>query len=60
MFMWVPAHVGLKENEVVGRLVKQALQRDAIDLHVSLSKSEVSEVVWREAVEIRGSLCTVQ
>lgn len=49
--MWVPAHVGLKGSEEVDRLAKQALQRNALDLQVSLSKSEVKGIVWSKAVE---------
>ena len=45
-FMWISAPVGLRVNEEVERLSKQALHRDSLDLQVPLSKSEVKVMVW--------------
>lgn len=50
-FMWIPAHVGLRGNEEVDELAKQAVKRDSVELHIPLSKAEVKGMVWRKAIE---------
>ncbi len=39
-----PAHVGVKENEVDDKLVKEALKHHDIDIRVKLSKAEVKGI----------------
>lgn len=51
LFIWVPAHAGLKGIEEADRLAKQALQRDAVDLQAPLSTSQVKGIAWSKAAE---------
>ncbi len=44
----VPAHVGIKGNEEVDKLAKQALQRETIEIQVPLSKSEIKVLIWNK------------
>lgn len=41
------AHIGVKGNEEVDKLAKQALHREIIEMQVPLSKSEVSVLIYR-------------
>jgi len=45
-FMWVPAHVGVKGNELVDELAKRALKKENIEMHIKISKAEVKSIVW--------------
>lgn len=47
------ANVGLRGNEEVDGLAKQARRRDHSDLQVQSSKPELKVEVWSEAVEER-------
>lgn len=42
--MWVPAHVGVKDNEAADRLTKQALMDTSIEMTVSSSRYEIKEI----------------
>lgn len=47
-FMWVPAHVGIRGNEMADKLAKRALLKDTVELQISLSKTEVKSIVWEK------------
>ena len=40
-FLWVPAHVGVKGNEKADKMAKKALEKEKIEMNISLSKAEV-------------------
>lgn len=40
LFIWVPAHVGVKGNKTVDSLVKQSLFKDSDDELIHLDKHE--------------------
>ncbi len=41
-------HIGIKGNEEVDTLAKQALQRETIEIQVPLSKSEIKVLIWNK------------
>ncbi|XP_041927035.1 uncharacterized protein LOC121690512 [Alosa sapidissima] len=49
-FLWVPAHVGIRSNEKADKLTKKAVEKEAIDVHINLSKSEGKSIVWQEII----------
>ena len=44
-FLWVPAHVGVVGNEQADILAKQTLSSKEIDIHITLSRSEVKPII---------------
>ena len=45
-FLWVPAHVGIWGNEVVDHLAKNGLDRNQVEVAISLSKIEAKAFIW--------------
>jgi len=50
-FTWVPAHVGIKGNEMVDGLAKQASKREAVEISISTSKAEAKAQIWMKIME---------
>ena len=52
-FMWIPAHVGLRYNECVDGIAKEASQRDEIEVICALSlkqvRNKISRTMFRDA-----------
>lgn len=48
VFMWVPAHVGVRGNERADRVAKQAVGRTDTDINIKLSRSQGKSIVWKE------------
>ena len=51
-FLWVPAHVGVGGNEEADVLVKGALKKERVDMHVRISKAEAKGMIWEKANEM--------
>ena len=47
-FLWVPAHVGIKGNEMADKMAKKAIQKTVVEMNVNISKSEVKSVIWEK------------
>ena len=45
-FLWVPAHIGIKGNEKADEMAKEALEKEIVEMNVSISKAEVKSVIW--------------
>ncbi len=50
-FTWVPAHIGVKGNEMVDGLAKQASKRKDVDISISISKAEAKTKIWMEIMK---------
>ena len=47
-FLWVPAHVGVKGNEKADKMAKKALEKEKVEMNISLSKAEVKSLIWEK------------
>ena len=47
-FLWVPAHIGVKGNEMADKVAKEATKNNDIDIVVSLSKTEIKSRIRQE------------
>ncbi len=45
IFLWVPAHVGVKGNEAADRLVKQTVMDTSIEMTVSYNRYEIKAII---------------
>ncbi len=45
IFIWVPAHVGVKGNEAADRLAKQAVMDTSIEMTVSYNRYEIKAII---------------
>ncbi len=45
IFLWVPAHVGVKGNEAADRLAKQAVMDTSIEMTVSYNRYEIKAII---------------
>ena len=51
-FGWVPAHMGVKGNELADRYAKQAIQKQEVDINEQHSKSEVRSIIKKKVRDI--------
>ncbi len=47
IFMWVPAHVGVKGNEAADRLAKQAVMDTSIEMTVSYNRCKIKAIIMQ-------------
>ena len=47
--MWVPAHIGVKANELADKCAQQVTQKEGIDFENSHSKAKIKSMVKAKA-----------
>ena len=50
-FCLVPAHIGIKGNEVADKIAKKTLNQDHIIIHIPLGKGEVKTIIKVETMK---------
>ena len=50
-FWWVPAHIGIKGNEMADKIAKKALEKEHIDIKVPLGKGEAKSIIKNETMQ---------
>ena len=50
-FCWVPAHIGIKGNEMADKIAKKALEKEHIDIKVPLGKGEAKSIIKNETMQ---------
>jgi ribonuclease HI len=51
VFIWIPSHVGLKGNEIVDKLAKNAIKHEHIDLNIPFENKEVHPIITKYIVD---------
>ncbi len=56
IFIWVPAHVGVKGNEAADRLAKQAVMDTSIEMTVSYNRYEIKAIIKKNNAKMVTSV----
>lgn len=50
-FCWVPAHIGVKGNEIADHIAKDTIGKEHIDIHIPLGKGEAKALIKTEIMK---------